>query len=99
MVLQRREAEAFYLEEEKKEKMTVTPAVRISERKLVVNGRTVLTGVSDNVVSTSPLKMGPVEGVFLGAAFDENNSRHVVSLGTLRWVINQKIDEFVWIFM
>lgn len=82
------------MEEKKKEKMTVTPAVRISERRLVVNGRTVLTGVPDNVVSTSPLTSGPVEGLFLGADFDESKSRHVVSLGTLRWVIDQKMDEF-----
>lgn len=64
--------------------MTIKPAVRISEKKLIVKDRTILTGVPDNVVASSATTSGPIEGMFLGATFDEENSRHVVSLGTLR---------------
>lgn len=65
--------------------MTIKPAVRITERKLVVlNEQTILANVPDNVIATSGSDSGPVEGVFLGAVFDRESSRHVVSLGTLR---------------
>lgn len=64
--------------------MTIKPAVRISDRSLIVKDRTILTGVPDNVIETSASSSGPVEGVFLGAVFDKNDSSHVVSLGTLR---------------
>ncbi|XP_075642511.1 putative galactinol--sucrose galactosyltransferase 6 isoform X2 [Castanea sativa] len=64
--------------------MTIKPAVRISDRKILVKDRTILTGVPDNVIATSGSETGPVEGVFVGAVFDKENSRHVVSLGTLR---------------
>ncbi|KAH8481684.1 hypothetical protein H0E87_029248 [Populus deltoides] len=64
--------------------MTIKPAVRISESKLVVKDRTILTGVPDNVMATSGSSSGPVDGVFLGVVFDQENSRHVVSLGALR---------------
>ncbi|KAL4654155.1 hypothetical protein ACB092_01G357700 [Castanea dentata] len=69
---------------EEEEKMTIKPAVRISDRKILVKDRTILTGVPDNVIATSGSETGPVEGVFVGAVFDKENSRHVVSLGTLR---------------
>ncbi|XVF48047.1 hypothetical protein PTKIN_Ptkin03bG0159000 [Pterospermum kingtungense] len=71
-------------EKEELEEMTIKPAVRIADRKLVVKNRTILTGVPDNVIATSGTASGPVEGVFLGAVFDEENSRHVVPIGTLR---------------
>ncbi|XAR66866.1 Galactinol--sucrose galactosyltransferase [Bertholletia excelsa] len=64
--------------------MTITPVVRISDRRLVAKDRTILTNVPDNVIATSASASGPVEGVFLGAMFDGENSRHVLSLGTLR---------------
>ncbi|XP_022960753.1 probable galactinol--sucrose galactosyltransferase 6 isoform X2 [Cucurbita moschata] len=64
--------------------MTIKPAVRISERKLIVKDRTILTGVPDNVIATSGSSSGPVQGVFLGAVFEEEQSRQVVPLGTLR---------------
>ncbi|KAJ7956736.1 Raffinose synthase family protein [Quillaja saponaria] len=64
--------------------MTIKPAVRISERNIIVKDRTILTGVADNVIATSASASGPVEGVFLGAVFNEENHRHVVSLGTLK---------------
>lgn len=66
--------------------MTIKPAVRISDRNLIVKDRTILTGVPENVIETSATASGPVEGVFVGATFDKNDSTHVVSLGTLREV-------------
>ncbi|KAL2500686.1 putative galactinol--sucrose galactosyltransferase 6 [Forsythia ovata] len=67
-----------------KEAMTIKPAVRIADRKLVVKERTLLTNVPDNVIATSGAAAAPVEGLFLGAVFNKENSRQVVSLGTLR---------------
>lgn len=65
--------------------MTIKPAVRITERKLVVlNEQTILVNVPENVIATSGSDSGSVEGVFLGAVFDRESSCHVVSLGTLR---------------
>lgn len=66
------------------EAMTIKPAIRIAERKLIVKDRTILSGVSDNVIETSGSDSGPVEGLFLGAVFEEEKSRHVVSIGSLR---------------
>ncbi|KAG9458068.1 hypothetical protein H6P81_002576 [Aristolochia fimbriata] len=81
---------SIYIEKEEKKKetgkMTITPAVRITERKLVIKDRTILTGVPDNIITTSGASSSPVDGIFMGAAFEETNSRHVVSLGTLRGV-------------
>ena len=71
-------------EVEEEEEMTIKPAVRISERNLTVKDRTILTGVPDNVMETSASSSGPVDGVFLGALFDKDDSSHVVSLGALR---------------
>ncbi|KAK8523560.1 hypothetical protein V6N12_048077 [Hibiscus sabdariffa] len=72
------------VEEGEVEGMTIKPAVRIAERKLVVKNRTILTGVPENVIATSGTGSDPVEGVFLGAVFDDENSRQVVPIGTLR---------------
>lgn len=78
----------IHREEEKQEeleRMTIKPAVRIADGKLVVKNRTILTGVPENVIATtSGTASGPVEGVFLGAVFDEEKSRQVVPIGTLR---------------
>ncbi|XP_055822743.1 probable galactinol--sucrose galactosyltransferase 6 [Solanum dulcamara] len=71
-------------EEEAAAAMTITPVIRISDRKLVVKDRTILTNVPDNVITTSSAASGPLEGVFLGPEFDQDNSRHVVSLGKLQ---------------
>ncbi|XP_041999074.1 probable galactinol--sucrose galactosyltransferase 6 [Salvia splendens] len=64
--------------------MTIKPAVRIAERKLVVKDRTILTNVPENVIATSGAAAGAADGVFLGAAFDQDQCSHSVSLGTLR---------------
>lgn len=64
---------------EKGEEMTIKPGVRVSDGKLVVKERTILTGMPENVVETST-----VEGVFLGADLGKEDSRHVISLGILK---------------
>ncbi|XP_073285037.1 probable galactinol--sucrose galactosyltransferase 6 [Primulina huaijiensis] len=64
--------------------MTIKPGVRIVDRKLVVKDRTILDNVPENVIATSGAAAGPVEGLFLGAVFDQDSSRQVVPLGTLR---------------
>ncbi|XP_073052266.1 probable galactinol--sucrose galactosyltransferase 6 [Primulina eburnea] len=64
--------------------MTIKPGIRIVDRKLVVRHRTILDNVPENVMATSGAAAGPVEGLFMGAVFDQDSSRHVVSLGTLR---------------
>ncbi|KAJ6808053.1 putative galactinol--sucrose galactosyltransferase 6 [Iris pallida] len=69
---------------QEEEKMTITPLVKISNEKLVIKGRTVLSGMPDNVLTSSAVSSGPVDGVFIGASFSEADSRHVVPLGTLR---------------
>ncbi|MQM19667.1 hypothetical protein Taro_052676 [Colocasia esculenta] len=67
--------------------MTIKPSIRISsDGKLLVRGRTVLSGVPDNVMASFATGAGPVDGVFLGASFQEPACRHVVSLGTLRGI-------------
>nr|AXF37480.1 glycoside hydrolase 36-4 [Hevea brasiliensis] len=66
--------------------MTIKPVVLIHDRKLIVKDRTIVSGVPDNVIPTSGASSGSVEGVFLGAVFNEENSRQVVPLGTLREV-------------
>ncbi|GAB4828247.1 hypothetical protein Ancab_035159 [Ancistrocladus abbreviatus] len=53
--------------------MTITPALRIADRKLIVKDQTILTGVPDSVLATSASSSGPVEGVFIGAEFDREN--------------------------
>ncbi|XP_072952813.1 probable galactinol--sucrose galactosyltransferase 6 isoform X2 [Typha angustifolia] len=64
--------------------MTITQSVKISNRNLVIRGRTILSGVPDAVITSSAAGSGPVDGVFLGAEFSEPSCRHVVSLGSLR---------------
>ncbi|RWW29017.1 hypothetical protein BHE74_00006240 [Ensete ventricosum] len=68
--------------------MTITKTVRVSDRKLVIKNRIVLSGVPDNVISSSAVSSGPVDGIFLGTQFSEPSCRHVVSLGTLRLVVD-----------
>ena len=63
--------------------MTIKPAVRISDGNLIIKNRTILTGLPDNVITTSASEAGPVEGVFLGAVFDTEQSNHIVPIGKL----------------
>lgn len=68
--------------------MTITKTVWVSDRKLVIKDRTVLSGVPENVISSSAVSSGPVDGIFLGTQFSEPSCRHVVSLGTLRLAVD-----------
>ncbi|CAN8252431.1 unnamed protein product [Cochlearia groenlandica] len=63
--------------------MTIKPAVRISEGNLIIKNRIILTGLPDNVIATSASEAGPVEGVFIGAVFNKEDSNHIVPIGTL----------------
>ncbi|CAN6165573.1 unnamed protein product [Urochloa humidicola] len=64
--------------------MTVTPLITVSDGKLAVRGRTVLTGVPDNVSAAHAAGAGLVEGAFVGATAGEAKSHHVFTFGTLR---------------
>lgn len=70
-------------EVEVEEEMTIKPAIRVSDGKLMVKDRPILTGVSANVTETSAATTRPVDGIFLGAEMDNSDSRHIVSLGKL----------------
>ena len=52
--------------------------------RLAVRGRTVLSGVPDNVAATHASGAGLVDGAFVGAAAGEAKSHHVFTFGTLR---------------
>uniref|UniRef100_A0A0D9WWR5 galactinol--sucrose galactosyltransferase n=1 Tax=Leersia perrieri TaxID=77586 RepID=A0A0D9WWR5_9ORYZ len=60
--------------------MTVTPQITVSEGRLAVRGRTVLTGVPENVTAAHASGAGLVDGAFAG----EPKSHHVFTFGTLR---------------
>ncbi|CAM0884170.1 unnamed protein product [Alopecurus aequalis] len=64
--------------------MTVTPQITVSDGRLAVRGRTVLSGVPDNVVAAHASGAGLVDGAFVGAAAGEAKSHHVFTFGTLR---------------
>ncbi|CAN6203386.1 unnamed protein product [Urochloa humidicola] len=64
--------------------MTVTPLITVSDGKLAVRGRTVLTGVPDSVSAAHAAGAGLVEGAFVGATAGEAKSHHVFTFGTLR---------------
>ncbi|XP_052175476.1 probable galactinol--sucrose galactosyltransferase 2 [Diospyros lotus] len=63
--------------------MTVTPKISISDGNLVVHGKTILTGVPDNIVLTPGSGVGLVTGSFIGATADHNKSLHVFPVGVL----------------
>ncbi|KAJ1288609.1 hypothetical protein BS78_02G101000 [Paspalum vaginatum] len=66
--------------------MTVTPRITVSDGRLAVRGRTVLTGVPDNVSAAHAAGAGVelVDGAFVGAHAGEAKSHHVFTFGTLR---------------
>lgn len=64
--------------------MTVTPRITVSDGRLTVRGRTVLTGVPDNVSAAHAAGAGLVDGAFVGAHAGEAKSHHVFTFGTLR---------------
>ncbi|KAK7396251.1 hypothetical protein VNO78_17123 [Psophocarpus tetragonolobus] len=64
-------------------KMTVTPMISVNDGKLVVHGKTILTGVPDNVVLTPGSGRGLVTGAFVGATASNTKSLHVFPMGVL----------------
>ena len=63
--------------------MTVTPKISINNGDLVVHGKTILTGVPDNIVLTPGSGVGLLEGTFLGATAEHSKSLHVFPVGGL----------------
>ncbi|KAL5719739.1 galactinol--sucrose galactosyltransferase [Ranunculus cassubicifolius] len=63
--------------------MTVTPKICINDENLVVHGKTILTGVPDNIVLTPGSGVGLVAGAFIGATGSDSKSLHVFPIGTL----------------
>ncbi|GAB2221591.1 hypothetical protein Droror1_Dr00012776 [Drosera rotundifolia] len=63
--------------------MTVTPKISIDNGNLVVHGKTILTGVPDNIVLTPGTGAGLLAGAFIGATASNSKSLHVFPVGTL----------------
>ncbi|KAF5474127.1 hypothetical protein F2P56_006056 [Juglans regia] len=63
--------------------MTVTSMISISNGNLVVHGKTILTGVPDNIVLTPGSGLGLVAGAFIGATAPHSKSLHVFPMGAL----------------
>lgn len=63
--------------------MTVTPKISIVDGNLVVHGKTILTGVPDNVILTPGSGVGLVQGAFIGITSNESKSHHVCPIGVL----------------
>ncbi|KAK4404877.1 putative galactinol--sucrose galactosyltransferase 2 [Sesamum angolense] len=64
-------------------KMTVTPNLSVNDGNLVVHGKTILTGVPDNIVLTPGSGVGLVAGAFIGATASNSKSLHVFPVGVL----------------
>ncbi|MED6206779.1 putative galactinol--sucrose galactosyltransferase 2 [Stylosanthes scabra] len=64
--------------------MTVTPKISVNDGNLVVHGKTILTGVPDNIVLTpSSGKNLVTAGAFVGATASHSKSLHVFPIGVL----------------
>ncbi|XP_051150442.1 probable galactinol--sucrose galactosyltransferase 2 [Andrographis paniculata] len=63
--------------------MTVTPKISVNDGNLVVHGKTILTGVPDNIVLTPGSGVGLVTGAFIGATASHSKSLHVFPVGVL----------------
>uniref|UniRef100_A0A2P2K080 galactinol--sucrose galactosyltransferase n=1 Tax=Rhizophora mucronata TaxID=61149 RepID=A0A2P2K080_RHIMU len=63
--------------------MTLTPKISINDGNLMVHGKTMLTGVPDNIVLTSVSGGEPVAGAFLGATAYHSKSLHIFPIGVL----------------
>ncbi|KAI5318434.1 hypothetical protein L3X38_038142 [Prunus dulcis] len=63
--------------------MTVIPQISINDGNLVVQGKTILTGVPDNIVLTPGTGVGLVAGAFIGATAAQSKSLHTFPIGVL----------------
>ncbi|XP_058723948.1 probable galactinol--sucrose galactosyltransferase 2 isoform X3 [Vicia villosa] len=65
--------------------MTVTPKISVDNGNLVVHGKTILSGVPDNIVLTPGTGInGVVTGAFIGATVSNTKSIHVFPIGVLQ---------------
>ncbi|KAG6428979.1 hypothetical protein SASPL_107018 [Salvia splendens] len=63
--------------------MTVTPKISVNDGNLVVHGKTILTGVPENIVLTPGSGIGLVAGAFIGATASHSKCLHVFPVGVL----------------
>ncbi|CAA6659129.1 unnamed protein product [Spirodela intermedia] len=63
--------------------MTVTPRIHVNDGNLVIQGKTILTAVPDNIVITPGSGAGLVAGAFVGATASASKSHLVFPIGTL----------------
>ncbi|XP_061373681.1 probable galactinol--sucrose galactosyltransferase 2 [Gastrolobium bilobum] len=63
--------------------MTVTPKISVEDGNLVVHGKTILTGVPDNIVLSPGCGNELGSGAFVGATASHSKSLHVFSMGVL----------------
>lgn len=63
--------------------MTVTPKITIHDGNLVVQGKTILTGIPDNILLSPATGTGIVSGAFVGAKASNSRSLHIFPMGKL----------------
>jgi hypothetical protein len=66
------------------EKMTCHEKVRIENGQLFVYGKSVLSGLPDNILLTRDKKAGSANGAFLGFHSLKRSHRHTVPIGVLQ---------------
>jgi raffinose synthase len=65
--------------------MTVTlPRISVNDGNLMVHGKTILSGVPDNIVLTPATGKDIVTGAFIGATASNTKSLHVFPIGVLQ---------------
>lgn len=63
--------------------MTITSNISVQNDNLVVQGKTILTKIPDNIILTPVTGNGFVSGSFIGATFEQSKSLHVFPIGVL----------------
>lgn len=63
--------------------MTITSNISVQNDNLVVQGKTILTKIPDNIILTPVTGAGFVSGAFIGATFEQSKSLHVFPIGVL----------------
>ncbi|KAH0912301.1 hypothetical protein HID58_035622 [Brassica napus] len=65
------------------ETMTITSNISVQNDNLVVQGKTILTKIPDNIILTPVTGAGSDSGAFIGATFEQSKSLHVFPIGVL----------------
>lgn len=65
------------------ETMTITSNISVQNDNLVVQGKTILTKIPDNIILTPVAGAGSDSGAFIGATFEQSKSLHVFPIGVL----------------